>query len=392
MAASHRRATVLGSTMSLTVCLVANTLPYLEGGGGHLWVYLNWALGLRALGCRVLWLEAVRPETSPDALRESVAALKSRLHRYGLAECLALCPRTDASLPQGVDGHLDLDAVSRADLLLNLVYGLPRAVVERFRRTALVDIDPGLLQIWISKGDIEVAPHDVYFTIGETVGHPGSECPDAGLRWTYTPPCVALNWWPLTSSAIGTGAAFTTVSHWYAEEWVEWNGDSYRNDKQTGFLPFLDLPQHASSPLELAICMRQDDEEWAELRRRGWRVRHAWDVASTPWEYQQYIQNSLGEFSCTKPAYVHLQNAWISDRTLCYLASGKPVVVQHTGPSRFLPDAGGLFRFRTMHEAVVSLEAVMVDYERHSRLARALAEEYFDAAKVVGRVLERALT
>jgi hypothetical protein len=377
--------------MSRTVCLVANTFPYLDGGG-HLWAYLNWALGLRALGCRVVWLEAVTPETSPDTLRESVAALKSRLQRYGLAECVALCSRTEASLPRGVEGCMDLEAASQADLLLNLVYGLPRGVVERFPRRALVDIDPGLLQIWMSKREIEVARHDVYFTTGEMVSHRGSKSSDAGLRWLYTPPCVALNWWPLTSSAIGTGAPFTTVSHWYAKEWVEWEGESYGNDKRTGFLPFLDLPQRTSWQLELALCMRQDDEEWVELRQRGWRVRHAWDVTSTPWDYQRYIQTSLGEFSCAKPSYVRLRTAWISDRTLCYLASGKPAVVQHTGPSRFVPDAAGLFRFRTIEDAANCLKSVMADYETHRRLARALAEEYFDARKVVGRVLEQALT
>jgi len=88
---------------------------------------------------------------------------------------------------------------------------------------------------------------------------------------------------------------------------------------------------------------------------------------------------------------VRLQNAWVSDRTLCYLASAKPAVVQHTGPSRFLPDAAGMFRFRDLLEAARCLEQVAADYERQCRLARALAEEYFDARKVVGRVLERAL-
>ena len=117
----------------------------------------------------------------------------------------------------------------------------------------------------------------------------------------------------------------------------------------------------------------------------------AYAVASTPWDYQRYIQDSRGEFSCVKPACVRLQNAWVSDRTLCYLASAKPAVVQHTGPSRFLPDAAGMFRFRDLLEAARCLEQVAADYERQCRLARALAEEYFDARKVVGRVLERAL-
>ena len=87
-----------------------------------------------------------------------------------------------------------------------------------------------------------------------------------------------------------------------------------------------------------------------------------------------------------------MRNAWISDRTLCYLASGKPAVVQHTGPSRFLPDAAGLFRFHTPEEAAHCLESAAADYERHCRFARTLAEEHFDARRVVHRVLELALT
>jgi hypothetical protein len=139
----------------------------------------------------------------------------------------------------------------------------------------------------------------------------------------------------------------------------------------------------------LALCLGYDGER-VELEERGWRVRHSYEVTSTPWGYQRFVQGSRGEFSCVKPSCVRLQNAWISDRTLCYLASGKPAVIEHTGPSRFLPDAAGLLRFRTMDEAVRCLETVVADYERQCGLARALAEEYFDAGKVVGRVIEQA--
>jgi hypothetical protein len=133
------------------------------------------------------------------------------------------------------------------------------------------------------------------------------------------------------------------------------------------------------------------DPERSQLEANGWRVRDAHEVGATPWDYRRYIQQSLGEFSCAKPSCVRLQNAWISDRTLCYLASGKPAVVQHTGPSRFLPDAAGLFRFRGVEDAARCLENVMADYERQCRLARALAEEFFDARNVVKSVMERAL-
>jgi hypothetical protein len=377
--------------MSTTVCLSAKTIFYPKSGG-HLWVYLNWALGLRALGCRVIWMETVYPELTAREVRPYADALKDRLKRYGLAECVALCSYTDEPLPPELVGDcLDIEAAAEADLLLDLEYLIAPKLVGRFRRTALVDIDPGLMQIWMSKGLIDLARHDVYFTTGETVGEPGSRIPDAGLRWHYTPPCVALEWWPPRRT--GEGASFTTVSHWFEDEWVEDSGAFYQNDKRTGFLPFVGLPQHTSQPLELALCLspREKDEQ-AALEDRGWRVRHSYDVASTPWEYQGYIQNSLGEFSCVKPSCINLQNAWVSDRTICYLASGKPAVVEHTGPSRFLPDAAGLFRFRDMDDAVRCLETVAADYDRHCMLSRALAEEYFDARKVVGSVLERALT
>ena len=117
-----------------------------------------------------------------------------------------------------------------------------------------------------------------------------------------------------------------------------------------------------------------------------------WGTNWTPDDYRTYVQRSRGEFSCAKPFYIRLETAIMHDRTLHYLASGKPAVVQYTGPSKFLPDAEGLFRFRNLDEAAGALAALESDYDRHCRLARALAEEYFDAAKVLQRVLERALT
>ncbi len=378
--------------MSISVCLCAKTLDYPEGGG-HLWVYLNWALGLRALDCQVIWLEQVDPSAPRGWVQTYVAALKSRLEPYGLAECVALCSSTHEPLPpEAYAGCLDLESASEADLLLNIQYDMLPEVVKRFRRSALLDIDPGLLQIWMSKGYVSIAPHDVYFTIGETVGKPEARFPDLGLPWQYTPPCVALEWWPARPAA--EVSAFTTVAHWFATAWID--DELKLDDKRSGFLPFLDLPRRTAQPLELALNLGRDEEERvvterAALVERGWRVRHAHEVASTPWNYQRYIQDSRGEFSCVKPSCVRLQNAWVSDRTVCYLASGKPAVVQHTGPSRFLPDSAGLFRFHDLEEAARSVEAVAADYERQCRLARALAQEYFNARKVVAGVLERML-
>lgn len=378
--------------MALKVCFCASSLLYPEGGG-HLWQYLNWALGFRALGCELIWLESPSPSDPPQEVQEAVAILKGRLQRYGLSPGgLALCSSdTTPLLKDAQEGCLDLDAASEANLLVNQMYDLPLEVVSRFRRSALLDIDPGLTQIWMSTGLMNVPKHDVYFTTGETVGQPGSPIPDCGLRWHYTPPAVFLPAWPPTIA--DATAPFTTVSHWYGKEWVDHAGQSYHNNKRDGFLPLLGLPRRTAQSLELALCLdpEEEKEEWRMLRARGWRVRDAHKMASTPWDYQRYIQGSRGEFSCCKPVYKRLQTAWIGDRTICYLASGKPAVVQHTGPSTFLPDCAGLFRFRTMKEAVSFLDRATSDYERQGRHARALAEEYFDAEKLARRVLERAL-
>jgi len=375
--------------MSTTVCLApARTVAYPQGGG-HLWVYLQWAHGLRALGCRVIWLEGIDPCDSELDSREKVAALKLRLQPHGLAESVALFSLNDGPLPRGVaDGALDLEAAAEADLLLNLWHSLPASVVSRFRRTAFVDTDPGLLQIWMTRGDVQVAPHHISFTIGETVGTPEALFPDCGLRWHYTRPPVFLPQWPATP--VDSSAPYTTVTHWWGSTF-EFQGRTINEEKNVSFLEYRDLPYRTTVRLELAICLAEHYEDWrARMEPLGWKIRDAWEVSATPDRYRAYIQQSRGEFSCAKPVCMTLANAWISDRTLCYLASGKPAVVQHTGKSRLLPDAEGLFRFRNMDEAVRALSAAESDYARHSRHARSLAEE-FDARRVVARVLERAL-
>jgi hypothetical protein len=379
--------------MSREICLLADTLGFMSGGG-HFWVYLNWALGLRANGVRVHWLEPIPDGLGEGELDRRVESLRQRLHPYGFDESMAVVAWTSDN-PEAASRPAPCTAfdqiASTTDLLINFTYAMPSMVLGRFRRTALVDIDPGLTQLWLASGQMHVAPHTLYFTTGETVGR-SPRIPDCSLPWMYTPPCVALDAWQVSSAA--DDAPFTTVSGWYADEWVSTEDGYYCNDKRHGFLPFLDLPRLTRQPLELALNLGDGaaaDDEQRALEARGWRIRHSYDVAASPEDYQRYIQASRGEFSAVKPSCVRLQNAWISDRTLCYLASGKPAVVQHTGPSRFLPSDAGLFRFRTLQEAAAMLELAAADYEYHSRLARALAEEYFDAAVVARRLLERAL-
>jgi hypothetical protein len=380
--------------MSTTVCIAPLTAGYPQGAG-HLWVYLNWALSLQGVGCRVIWLEDIDGllETRPASqAAEELAILEGRLDGAGLGGALAVTSfgSREVSAQLG-EGRLDLEAAAEAsDLLLDLSYDVPAEALARFRRTALVDLDPGLLQLWMSEGDLNVADHDAYFTIGETVGAPDAKFPDVGLHWEYTPPPVFLGAWP--SCAPSGAGAYTTVTNWWGE-WLWVDGRSVNNDKRTAFLPYMALPARIAPRLELALTLddyttRTDERDLIE---RGWTVRDAWDVCATPWRYRDYIQGSRAEFSCAKPSCLLFQNAWISDRTICYLASGHPAVVEHTGPSRFLPDAEGLLRFRDFDEAVSAIESVEADYERHAQAARTLAEEHFDGERVARSVLERAL-
>jgi hypothetical protein len=317
--------------------------------------------------------------------------LKSRLKPFGFDDKLILVSMKGDPLPDDLIGETQgYDLISRADLLVNMLYGTHPNIVNLFHRTALIDIDPGLLQLWMSEGKIDVAEHDFYFTIGETVGTSEAKFPDAGLDWIYTPPCVSLEWWPVKN---GKGdAPYSTVTHWTMGEWMTDGDEVYANDKKEGFKPFLALPNYVSEPLELALRIAPDEvSERERLESLGWQIRDSWEIASTPWEYQEYIQGSRGEFSCVKPSCLRLQNAWVSDRTICYLASGKPVVVQNTGPSEILPDAEGMFRFESLDDAAEAIQEIESNYDHQCKRAREFAEQHFDAKRVVSKILEISL-
>jgi hypothetical protein len=368
---------------------------FLEGGG-HFWAYMQYAHALSRLECEVSLLDgSAWPEAPPDA-----AALREfgdRMSRHGIRHAAIAtaagggAPDANGARYLGMTEPEVHDLLAGADLLLNFNYRLGRDLVSRARRSALVDIDPGLLQHWIGEGLIAPAAHDVYFTTGETVGTPSDPNGDCGIQWVRIRPPVALEAWPYSYDP--HAEAFTTISSWWGErDYVRAGDGYYDNTKRAGFLEFADLPQHSDQPLEIALFLADTDEpERRSLEERGWRVRHSREIAGTPEDYRAYVQRSRGEFSWAKASCMRFANAWVSDRTLCYLASGKPVVVQHTGPSAVLPDGEGMFRFRTLAEAARALEAVNADYERQCRLARRLAEENFDADVIVGGMLERAL-
>ena len=381
-----------------TVVISPYNVANFPEGGGHWWVYMQYTQGLLELGCEVYWLEGFRTQGDEAQDAAALATFRARMERYGLGgkSILYRIQPNDTTI-EAPRHYLDMTQAQaeaifkRADLLVNFHYSIAPGLLACFRRTALIDIDPGLLQFWISRGQLAVPRHDFYFTISENVGKRGGSIHDCGLNWVPIRPAVSLKCWPYQFDP--SAEPFTTVSIWDSDDWIVDKEEVYENTKRVAFFEFAELPRLTRQPVELALFLRteRDMAERNELVHRGWRIRQSSEVAATPESYQSYIQQSRGEFSCAKPSYVKLQTAWVSDRTACYLASGKPVVVQDTGPSSFLPDSEGMFRFRTAQEAARALDAINANYEHHCRSARKLAETYFDARQVVGKILNCAI-
>jgi len=381
-----------------TVVLSPFSVVNFPEGGGHFWVYMQYAQGLLRSGCEVYWMEWFRSQGSEQLDGILLAPFLARMGKFGLNDRLILYPSHDPKAGAGLPAEYfaldraEAEAVfERADLLLNFHYAIAPDLLARFRRTALVDIDPGLLQFWISRGQLSVPRHDIYFTTGETVGTPQARFPDCGLKWVHIRPPVCLEHWPYAFEPRAN--VFSTVSNWDSNDWIVDNKEVYENTKRVAFLEFADLPRLTSQPLELALFLKteKDMQDQQDLERRGWRIRPSREVAGSPEAYQAYIQSSRGEFSCAKRSCRKFQNAWVSDRTLCYLASGKPVVVQHTGRSSFLPDGEGMFRFAKPRDAAKAFDVINGNYEKHCRAARHIAETFFDAKQVVKEILNRTL-
>src|SRR5881396_1683523 len=237
-----------------TVVISPYSVASFPEGAGHFWVYLQYVLGLRQLGCEVYWLEGVRTKGRVQREADALARFRAWIQHYGLGtKCLLYVTHSKQASPEAPAEYLDLsrdevEAVfDRADLLLNFHYAISPALLKRFRRTALVDIDPGLLQFWMSRGQVVVPPHHLCFTTGETVGTPAARFPDCGLEWLHIRPPVCLERWPCTFNPLSE--AFTTVSNWDSSDWIVDQEEVYENTKRVAFLEFANLPRLTSQPL-----------------------------------------------------------------------------------------------------------------------------------------------
>jgi hypothetical protein len=323
--------------------------------GGHLWALAQWALGLRAAGVRT----AVAPLATADALR-SIAAFD---------------PVAEDAVPAGV---------------LNVMGFLTRDALPTDGPRVFLDIDPGYPQMWRELGLADVlSGHDRFVTVGANVGRAGCGIPDCGVEWIHTPPPVDLDAWT-PAPLCAPGRAFTSVATWRnAYGTISFDGATY-GSRVHAFREFLELPRLVDAELELALDIdAAETRDLHALEANGWRLVDPRQVAGTPHAYRDYIRGSRAELCIAQQLYVATRSGWLSDRSVCYLASGKPVLAQDTGLADRYPVGEGLLTFSTLEEAATGVEAIERDYERHSAAARALAEEHFDARVVLGRLLER---
>ncbi len=363
-------------------------------GGGNFWVPLQWVLGLRALGIDAWWLEILWTRGDAGRDRRFIDAFHAAVARAGVAECTALVyfPDGGRDEPPGRVEHFGLNATelaarTRDGVLFNLANSLTTSLRAGFGRTVLVDIDPGTFQLWAREWDMGVGTHDVHVTIGQHLGAADCPIPLGDVAWHRIWPPVHLPAWPRQPPP-APGAAYTTVTQWWNAQYAYLDGELYDCNKRAGFLPILPLPERTGVPIEIAANISPGEvEDRALLARHGWRLVDPAVVAGSPETFRRYIQASRGEVSAAKPAYVKARAGWMSDRTICYLASGRPCVVEANGAEDHLPASRGLRVFTTLDEAVEAVRAVEADHAAAARAARALAEDVFATSVVLPPLL-----
>ena len=368
--------------------------------GGVAWDYGQYVLGLERLGWEVYYLEDTGWTTyDPRALAYSedpsygVDFLASTL--AGLSPDLADRWHFRAMSGQcfGIDAPRFAHIVRTCDVLINVSGGtLLRDEYLSCPNKILIDTDPGWNHFrnyprldanpaW--GGGNGYRAHDFFFTYAERMGRSDCRLPALGLDWQPTRPLVVMDLW----DSKPPGETWTTVMSWKNfSEVIEHEGRQY-GTKEVEFEKIKALPGRLPLKLEIASGGHPPVDEW---RRLGWSVVDSHEVSRTPGLYRGYIESSRGEFSVAKNVYVDTRSGWFSGRSACYLAAGRPVVVQDTGFAEIIPCGEGVLRFETLDEATMALQSVESDYRRHQAAAREIAANYFAAERVLGEMLQRA--
>ena len=360
---------------------------------GFFWHPVSYALGFRELGHEVWFLDdggwgpggfdPVTRADDPDGAA-GVAFLEREMRAIGLENRWAY-RHVASDRVSGMTAAALQDVLADADLLVNVSLMLPaRDEYLRIPHRFAIDTDPVFTQVSVARGSPIPEMHTRLFTMGRP------PLPAQRHEWVPTRQAVAAAYWPVAAPA-APGSPFTTVASWKAYEPLVWDGVEY-GLKDRSMREHVDLPSRTAQRLEVGLAGGIEHEEGQRvLGAAGWRVSDALDPTISSERYRAYIAASAGEIGFAKHAYVATRSGWFSDRTCCYLASGRPAVVQDTGWSEWLPTGDGLFAFTTTEEAAAALDTVAGDLARHSQAARKLAEEHFDAARVCAELLDRGL-
>jgi hypothetical protein len=379
----------------MAVVLVSGALANKLLNGGATWTRLSWALGFKALGFEVAFAEQIRSDCCVDASGRPCTFDESSNREYfrdvteqfGLSDMATLT--CDDGQTHGLTrSELD-DLVRSAVALVNITGHWTHPRMGIIPRRIYIDLDPGYTQFWHASGNSgpRLEGHNFYYTVGENIGRPVCTIPTGGIPWRPIRQPVVLEHWP--ACAPGDARPFSTIASWRGPYGpAQYAGNTY-GLKAHEFRKFIELPRRVDQRFEVALDIDPADErDLMSLRDHGWQVVDPKVVASGPVAFREYVQSSGAEFSVAQGVYVETQSGWFSDRTVRYLASGRPALVQDTGFSRNYPVGEGLVAFRTMEEAIEGAERIARDYEEHGRAARAIAEAHFDSDRVLGRLIE----
>jgi hypothetical protein len=370
------------------------TVPY---QGGATWAVLQYVLGLRRLGHDVCFVESIAPELiRPGGARLAdseqgryFAAVSAQFDLGGRA---ALIESRGADTV-GMSGEEVQRFADHADMVFNLSGVLrDERLLAPVPLRVFVDLDPAFTQMWHAGEGIDFgfANHNRFVTIGMNIGRSDCPVPTCGLPWIVTPQPIVLERWPACDpSALDRDAAFTTIANWRAYGSITYDGVFY-GQKAHSLRPLIALPASTGARFLLALSIHPEEaRDIAMLAANGWERADPRMAAGDAASYAAFIRSSRAEFGVAKRGYAASRCGWFSDRSLCYLASGRPVLAQETGFTRWLAAGEGIVAFSLLEDARTGVDAILGDYARHARAARAIAEGVFDSDRVLPALLER---
>lgn len=370
---------------------------------GVIWQHIHYIVGLQRLGHDVYYVEdSARLPYNPETFEvneelDYAAKILDQLSRdFDFTNRWAFCARYLKGNPTaGLPFKKIRQLYREADAVLNI------CGTQEFNddllaneRILYVESDPGVEQIKIDKRERSTIDylrrHHALFTFGENVGTKDFPVPTHGFKWLPTRQPIVTDLWK-TNRSPPRAAVFTSVANWSTSglKDITWRGEKYLWSKSREFLRFVAAPKKSGETFELATNIK-DRATREKFERNRWRLTSPLQLSVDYWLYRDYIRRSKGEFTVAKDQYVRLNTGWFSDRSGCYLAAGRPVIIQETGFTKHYGNNGGLFAFSSLDEIVDAVKMINADYAKHSRAARDLARDVFEAEKVVGSLLERA--